>query len=118
MAKKYIIEINKNRDGNYEIQKTILNFSVFEALEVFEAIAGDLKRKASGTVDPKTLNEQDFIIKIPSPPPCLNRLVIMKKYRHWVDTICDDLPDKSTFTIEEIVNKICSIAEEQIQSLK
>lgn len=36
---------------------------------------------------------------------------VLRLYLEWVDEVCDDLPEKSYFTPEEIVYKVIDIIE-------
>lgn len=40
--------------------------------------------------------------------------IILEKYLQWVDDVSEALPDKSVFSVEEIVMKVISIVEEEL----
>lgn len=40
--------------------------------------------------------------------------IIFEKYLQWVDDVSEALPDKSVFSVEEIVMKVVSIVEEEL----
>lgn len=39
---------------------------------------------------------------------------VLAKYLQWVDDVSEALPDKSVFSVEEIVMKVVSIVEEEL----
>lgn len=40
--------------------------------------------------------------------------IILDKYLQWVDDVSEFLPEKSVFSVEEIVMKVISIVEEEV----
>lgn len=44
--------------------------------------------------------------------------IILEKYLQWADDISEALPDKSAFSVEEIVIKVISIVEEELELCK
>ena len=44
----------------------------------------------------------------------IKKFVILKKYMEWVEQVSEDIPDKSHFTPQEIVFKVCDIIKEEL----
>lgn len=46
----------------------------------------------------------------------IDKELIKKQYKSWVDKVSDDLPEKTYFSIDEIVDKITELVLEQLKT--
>ena len=46
----------------------------------------------------------------------LNKELIKKQYKEWVEQVSEDLPDKSFFSIDEVVTKVIELVEQAINN--
>ena len=46
----------------------------------------------------------------------IDKKKVLTDYKEWVEVVSEDLENKTFFTIEEIVNKVCELAEQQIKN--
>ena len=46
----------------------------------------------------------------------VDKELIKKQYKKWVDEVCEDLEDKTYFTIDEIVDKVTELTLKQVKN--